>query len=224
MTQIKNSFSEDDPAKLLLIDDHPLMRRGLKELLELEDDIVVVGEAQNGREGIEFLQQHPNAVDLVILDNNMPEMNGTETLKAIREQQIEVKVLLFTVSDQSEDVRLALYHDVDGYLLKDMDPSELIVNIHQILCGELVISPALAPILARAMRKSHQQESKVHLTERERQVATMIADGLSNKMIGNKLGIVESTVKVHVKNILNKLELRTRVEVAVWAIDQSRTK
>lgn len=145
-------------------------------------------------------------------------MNGLETLKAIRERQIDGKVLLFTVSDNIKDVQDALALGVDGYLLKDMEPDEIIGNIRRILRGELVISPALAPILAAAMRKPAQPESNLDLTDRELQVLYMIRDGMSNKMIGNKLGIAESTVKVHVKHIPAKIGLRTRVEAAVWAV------
>ena len=158
-------------------------------------------------------------VDLIVLDYNMPVMNGIETLKAIRERQIEGKVLLFTVSDNIKDVQDALALGVDGYLLKDMEPDEIVGNIRRILRGELVISPALAPILAAAIRKPVQPESNPDLTERELQVLYMIRDGMSNKMIGNKLGIAESTVKVHVKHILAKISLRTRVEAAVWAVE-----
>ena len=131
---------------------------------------------------------------------------------------IQTKVLLFTVSDNSKDVQDALHLGVDGYLLKDMEPEQIITDIRKILCGELVISPSLAPILAQAMRKPVKTDSSHELTEREIQVAKMIAQGMSNKMIGNKLGIAESTVKVHVKHILGKIGLRTRVEIAVWAV------
>jgi two-component system nitrate/nitrite response regulator NarL len=135
---------------------------------------------------------------------------------------IEGKVLLFTVSDSSKDVQDALEFGVDGYLLKDMEPEDIIKDIRKILRDELVISPSLAPILAQAMRKPAKNESNYDLTDRELQVLQMIAEGLSNKMIGNKLGIAESTVKVHVKHILGKVGLRTRVEAAVWAVSQHK--
>lgn len=194
-----------------------MLRRGMADLLSLEMDIHVAGEANHGVEALSFLQE--TSVDLIVLDYNMPVMNGIETLKAIRERQIEGKVLLFTVSDNIKDVQDALALGVDGYLLKDMEPDEIVGNIRRILRGELVISPALAPILAAAIRKPVQPESNPDLTERELQVLYMIRDGMSNKMIGNKLGIAESTVKVHVKHILAKISLRTRVEAAVWAVE-----
>lgn len=213
-------YTSANPARLLLVDDHPMIRRGLSDLLSLENDVQVVGEANNGQEAINYLQN--NNVDLIVLDNNMPIMNGIETLKRIRELDIEGKVLLFTVSDSSKDVQDALEFGVDGYLLKDMEPEYIIKDIRKILRDELVISPSLAPILAQAMRKPAKNESNYDLTDRELQVLQMIAEGLSNKMIGNKLGIAESTVKVHVKHILGKVGLRTRVEAAVWAVSQHK--
>ncbi|AKG08339.1 transcriptional regulator NarL [Moraxella bovoculi] len=210
-------YTAENPAKLLLVDDHPMLRRGLSDLLNLEIDVSVIGQANHGGEALDFLAQHD--VNLIVLDHNMPIMNGIETLKAVREREIDVKVLLFTVSDNLKDVQDALELGADGYLLKDMEPEEIIGNIRRILRGELVISPALAPILAAAMRKPNQSEATLDLTDRELQVLHMIKDGMSNKMIGNKLGIAESTVKVHVKHILAKIGLRTRVEAAVWAVN-----
>ena len=199
------------PAKILLVDDHPMLRRGLKDLLNLEEDVQVVAEAENGQQALDYLQNHD--VDLIVLDNNMPVLTGIETLQKIRQQHITGKVILFTVSDNSEDVQDALELGADGYLLKDMEPNDIIIDIRKILKGELVISPSLAPVLTKAMRKPANQ----HVIS-ERQVVTMIAQGMSNKMIGNKLDIAESTVKVHVKHVLNKTQLRSRVEVAVWAV------
>lgn len=209
-------FTAANPARLLLVDDHPMLRRGLADLLSLEKDVEVIAEANHGMEALDILNQE--IIDLVILDHTMPILNGIETLKKIRELGIQTKVLLFTVSDNSKDVQDALHLGVDGYLLKDMEPEQIITDIRKILRGELVISPSLAPILAQAMRKPVKTDSSHELTEREIQVAKMIAQGMSNKMIGNKLGIAESTVKVHVKHILGKIDLRTRVEIAVWAV------
>ncbi len=211
-------FTATEPARLLLVDDHPMLRRGLANLLSLEKDVQVVAEASHGLEALEVLNDQD--IDLVILDHNMPVLNGIETLKKIRELGINTKVLLFTVSDNSKDVQDALQLSADGYLLKDMEPEQIITDIRKILRGELVISPSLAPILAQAMRKPVQNNSGYELTDREVQVAQMIAKGMSNKMIGNRLGIAESTVKVHVKHILGKIGLRTRVEIAVWAVNQ----
>lgn len=204
---------------LLLVDDHPMMRRGMRQLLELEDDLMVIGEANNGVEALQMVAGLKP--ELVLLDNNMPEMNGVETLKRLREQNFPGKVLLFTVSDDEDNVRDAMRLGADGYLLKDMEPEQLIQQIRAALGGALVISPALTRVLAQALRNPP-SASQLDLTDRERQVLKMIAAGSSNKVIGNKLGITEGTVKVHVKNLLHKLGLRSRVEAAVWAMEHMR--
>ena len=207
------------PHTLLLVDDHPMMRRGIHQLIELESDLCVVGEASNGTEALTMVSQlNP---DLVLLDNNMPLLNGMETLKRLREQGYSGKVLLFTVSDAEHDVRDAMRFGADGYLLKDMEPELLIVRLREALHGALVVSPALTTVLAQALR-APQSASSLDLTDRERQVLKMLAGGLSNKMVGNKLGITEGTVKVHVKHLLHKLGLRSRVEAAVWAMENLR--
>ena len=210
-------YTATSPAKLLLVDDHPMLRRGMSDLLSLEDDVEVVGEASDGKQALAFLQD--NQVDLVILDHNMPVLTGIETLKEIKARDIKVKVLLFTVSDSGTDVQEALKLGVDGYLLKDMEPELIIDDIRKILRGELVISPNLASILAQTLRTPSASDIAGNLTIRELEVIQMIAEGMSNKMIANKLDIAESPVKVHVKHILNKTGLRTRVDAAVWTVN-----
>ncbi|AHL33783.1 hypothetical protein CD58_13150 [Pseudomonas brassicacearum] len=204
---------------LLLVDDHPMMRRGIRQMLELEDDLQIVGEASHGEEALTLIE--PLKPDLVLLDNNMPQMNGIETLRRLRAMHYTGKVLLFTVSDAEDDIRDALRLDANGYLLKDMEPELLIQYIRDALNGALVISPGLTRVMAQALRAAPRQ-TEVDLTERERQVLKTIAGGYSNKVIGHKLGITEGTVKVHVKNLLHKLGLRSRVEAAVWAMEHLR--
>lgn len=209
--------TETSPARLLLVDDHPLLRRAVAELLSLESDLSVVGQASNGQEALDFLAK--NDVDLVILDHKMPILTGMETLKEIKARNFNTKTILFTVSDSGEDIQEALKLGVDGYLLKDIEPELIITDIRIILRGELVISPSLAPILAQILRTPSIEDISSNLTSRELQVIQMISEGLSNKMIAHKLSITESTVKVHVKHILNKTGLRTRVEAAVWTVN-----
>lgn len=204
---------------LLLVDDHPMMRRGIRQMLELEGDLHIVGEASHGEEALALIE--PLKPDLVLLDNNMPQMNGIETLRRLRAMHYTGKVLLFTVSDAEDDIRDALRLDANGYLLKDMEPELLIQYIRDALNGALVISPGLTRVMAQALR-SPPRQADVELTERERQVLKTIAGGFSNKVIGHKLGITEGTVKVHVKNLLHKLGLRSRVEAAVWAMEHLR--
>ena len=202
--------------RILLVDDHPMMRRGIRQMLELEDDFMIVGEANHGEEALTLIE--PLQPDLVLLDNNMPQMNGIQTLRHLRAMNYTGKVLMFTVSDAEDDIRDAMRLDADGYLLKDMEPELLIQSIRDALQGNLVVSPTLTRILAQALRSPH-TSSQVDLTDRERQVLKTIAAGHSNKVIGHKLGITEGTVKVHVKNLLHKLGLRSRVEAAVWAME-----
>ncbi|MCM2463869.1 two-component system response regulator NarL [Pseudomonas sp. CG7] len=204
---------------LLLVDDHPMMRRGIRQMLELEDDLHIVGEASHGEEALSLIE--PLQPDLVLLDNNMPQMNAIETLRRLRAMHYTGKVLLFTVSDAEDDIRDALRLDANGYLLKDMEPELLIQYIRDALNGALVISPGLTRVMAQALR-SPPRQADVELTERERQVLKTIAGGYSNKVIGHKLGITEGTVKVHVKNLLHKLGLRSRGEAAVWAREHLR--
>ena len=210
-------YTETSPARLLLVDDHPLLRRAVAELLSLESDLSVVGQASNGQEALDFLAK--NNVDLVILDHKMPILTGMETLKEIKARNFNTKTILFTVSDSGEDIQEALKLGVDGYLLKDIEPELINTDIRKILRGELVISPSLAPILAQILRTPSIEDISSNLTSRELQVIQMISEGLSNKMIAHKLSITESTVKVHVKHIINKTGLRTRVEAAVWTVN-----
>ena len=204
---------------ILLVDDHPMMRRGMRQLLELEEDFEIVGEAGHGGEVLELVGRLQP--ELILLDNNMPNMNGLQTLKRLRELHYAGKILIFTVSDSEDDIRDAMRLDADGYLLKDMEPELLIQSIRDALHGSLVVSPTLTRVLAQALRAPH-PSSHVDLTDRERQVLKTIAAGHSNKVIGHKLGITEGTVKVHVKNLLHKLGLRSRVEAAVWAMEHLR--
>jgi two-component system nitrate/nitrite response regulator NarL len=213
-------MSEASQHTILLVDDHPLMRRGMRQLLELQDDFAVIGEASNGTEALQCVPElHP---DLILLDNNMPQLNGIETLKRLRHDGYRGIILIFTVSDAEEEVRDAMRHGADGYLLKDMEPDLLITQIRDALSGVIVVSPALTRVLAQALRAPTTTQ-EFELTDRERQVLKSIAGGNSNKMIAQKLGITEGTVKVHVKNLLHKLGLRSRVEAAVWALEHMKS-
>ncbi|NMT62051.1 two-component system response regulator NarL [Marinobacter orientalis] len=216
----------DSPASILLIDDHPLLRQGIKQLIEMEDDMQVVGEASNAADGIRLAQQLEP--DLVLMDLNMPEMNGIEALKKLREESISSRIIMFTVSDHEDDVVAALRAGADGYLLKDMEPDDMIQQLHQAAVGKMVISDRLTALLAQALRSQKPQQAARpdfdSLTPREKDILRLIAEGLSNKMIGRKLDISDGTVKVHVKHLLKKLSLRSRVEVAVWAVEEGLHK
>ncbi|MCG8519954.1 MULTISPECIES: two-component system response regulator NarL [Marinobacter] len=211
----------DAPASILLIDDHPLLRQGIKQLVDLEDDMEVVGEASNARDGIALARDIEP--DLILLDLNMPEMNGIDTLKALRADEIGSRIIIFTVSDHEDDVVAALRAGADGYLLKDMEPDDLVPQLRQAALGRMAISDRLTALLAEALRSQKPETERADyasLTPREKDILKLIAEGLSNKMIGRKLNISDGTVKVHVKHLLKKLKLRSRVEVAVWAVEE----
>lgn len=215
------SAAPDTPARLLIIDDHPLLRRGVAQLLELEDDLELIGEAGEPATGVRLaLEQDP---DMVLLDLNMPGMNGIETLGALRDGGYAGRVVMFTVSDHEDDVVEALQSGADGYLLKDMEADEMVRQLRQAALGRMVVSDSLTALLAEALRKQRQRGSvpdSRSLTQREREILRELAGGLSNKLIARKLDITEGTVKVHVKHLLKKLQLRSRVEAAVWAVQE----
>jgi len=207
-------------AKILLVDDHPMLRKGVAQLISLEDNLEVVAEANSGDEAITLAVKHNP--DLILLDLNMKGLSGIDTLSALKRTGIKSKVVIFSVSDSETDVLQALKFETDGYLLKDSEPEELIEKINQAIQGELVISNPLAQILARSLRPATKKSSPLeNLTQREFEILKLIAGGKSNKDIANKLGITEATVKVHVKNLLKKLELKSRVEAAVWAVEHN---
>ena len=206
--------------RILIVDDHPLLRRGLGQLLALEPGrgLELAGEAGSGSEGLRLAESLDP--DLILLDLEMPGMSGVETLKALREAGYTTPVVVLTVSDRDEDVAETLRAGASGYLLKDMEPERLIDSLSRAVEGEVVISPALTATLARAMNADSDSDSVgiEALTAREREILGRLARGQSNKMIARELDITEGTAKVHVRNLLRKMKLRSRVEAAVWAV------
>jgi len=209
-------------ASIMLVDDHPLLRKGLNQLISLEDHLNVVCEASSGEDAIP-LAAHC-LPDLILLDLDMKGMNGLDTLRALRQNNIKSKIVMFTVSDNETDVLQALKFGADGYLLKDAEPEETIQQICKAINGELVLSHSLSQIVARSLQKSSGATSLFEkLTKREIEILRHVTRGSSNKAIGSSLNITEATVKVHIKNLLKKLSLRTRVEAAVWAVENKIT-
>ena len=206
--------------RIVVIDDHPLLRKGLKQLADLSPNIEIIGETDSGEQGLVMV--HELRPDLVLLDLNMPGRNGLETLYALKRSEPECKVAILTVSDANEDIIAAMRGGADGYLLKDMDPEVLLEKLHELANGHLVMSPSVSESLALALRAGKDQQvqeaNAEELTEREREILAHISDGESNKLIARKLDIAEATVKVHVKHLLKKLGLKSRVEAAVWAV------
>ncbi|MFZ7156866.1 response regulator [Avibacterium avium] len=199
-----------DKMKVLLIDDHPLMRRGIKQLLELDETFEVVGDAGSGAEGINLaLQTSP---DLIILDLNMKGLSGIDTLKALREENIDARIIILTVSDAKNDVFALVDAGADGYLLKDTEPDLLLRQIKRIAQGEVILSDSIKDLL---LEQRPEQDPIDALTDRELEVLRLIATGLSNKQIAAQLFISEETVKVHIRNLLRKLNVHSRVAATV---------
>ncbi|MEW6678078.1 MAG: two-component system response regulator NarL [Pseudomonadota bacterium] len=208
-----------DTCSVLIVDDHPLFRRGLIQLLGTSGQFRLVGEAANGREGLDQLRRvRP---DLMLLDMNMKDMSGIEVLKVAKSISPDTRVVMVTVSDLAEDLVTALRTGADGYLLKDMEPERMVESIEAAASGRVMVSEALTYLLARALRQHNRPRhaAEAGLTEQEERILERIAGGMSNKLIGKELDITEGTVKVHVKHILRKLGLRSRVEAAVWAVE-----
>ncbi|MCK6373827.1 MAG: two-component system response regulator NarL [Zoogloea sp.] len=208
-------------TSVIIIDDHPLFRKGVSQLIALSDQLHLIGEASSGEEGLELARALEP--DLILLDLNMRGMSGIETLRALREADLAARILILTVSDAADDLVAAIRAGADGYLLKDMEPEELLARIVEALSGRIVISESLNGLLARSLRDEAQaaERSLAPLTDRERDILGCLASGLSNKLIARDLNIAEGTVKVHIKNLLKKLKFRSRLEAAVWAIDQN---
>ncbi|MEW5892955.1 MAG: two-component system response regulator NarL [Pseudomonadota bacterium] len=210
------------PQRLLIIDDHPLFRKGVLQLIKPATEFNVIGEASDGREGCRLAKElRP---DLILLDLNMKDMNGIEVLKAIKATDSEARVVMLTVSDEATDLIAALRAGADGYLLKEMEPEELVAKLKDAAAGRLPLTERLTSLLAHAMRESSRPKDldESGLTDQERRILDLIAEGKSNKLIARELDIAEGTVKVHVKHLLKKLNLRSRVEAAVWAIERKR--
>ncbi|MCD8521941.1 MAG: two-component system response regulator NarL [Saccharospirillaceae bacterium] len=207
-------------STIMLVDDHPLLRKGLKQLLAFEDDLEVIAEASSGVEAIDLaIEDEP---DLIILDLHMQGMDGLQTLNKLRDRGITSRIVMLTVSDADDDVLTAIGQGADGYLLKDTDPDMLLEQIKQAVGGKMVLSEAVTKVLAAAIRRPAVRPASEldALTGREVEILECIAKGMSNKVIARELDISDGTVKVHVKHLLKKLGLRSRVEAAVWMVNQ----
>jgi two-component system nitrate/nitrite response regulator NarL len=205
------------PQTLLIVDDHPLFRKGVIQLIQAAPEFRFVGEAASGGQGIELARRLQP--DMILLDLNMKDMNGVEVLKAIKDEGLDARVIMLTVSDQAEDLMAALQAGADGYLLKDMEPEDLMQQLAEAARGKITISERLTQLLVASLRDKSRPTSvaEAGLTEQESRILDHLVDGKSNKLIARDLGIAEGTVKVHVKHLLKKLNLRSRVEAAVWA-------
>ena len=212
-----------DPTRILLVDDQPLFRGAIAKLISDQPDMEIVGEAQNGLLAVEMA--HALVPDLVIMDVEMPVMTGVEATRRIREELPGVRVVILTVSEADEHLFDAIRFGAHGYLLKDLRPEQLYELIRAAMRNETALSPAIAGRLLREFRERPGARPVATvgsggpaLTHREIEILQLVADGLSNKEIGGQLSITEGTVKNHVHNALEKLQLENRIQAAAYVV------
>ncbi|SEM13033.1 response regulator [Streptacidiphilus jiangxiensis] len=213
----------DATIKVLLVDDHQVVRRGLRTFLEVQPDIAVVGEAGDGAEGVDLAESlRP---DVVLMDVKMPGTDGIEALRMLKERGNPAKVLVVTSFTEHRTVVPALRAGAAGYVYKDVDPEALAGAIRSVHAGHVLLQPELAEaLLAEDCTGRAPQGRGGSLTEREQEVLGLIADGRSNREIARALTLSEKTVKTHVSNILMKLDLQDRTQAALWAVRNGITK
>ena len=212
--------------RILIVDDHEMVRNGLSVMMEREEDFTVVGEAQNGKEAVEMVSElRP---DVVLMDLRMPEMDGVEAMRQIRAKQDDVKFLVLTTYDTDEYIFDAIQAGAKGYLLKDASREELFRAVRTVNRGESLIEPAVVSRvldrLTELSRRAAQGPDHLALSEREVEVLQLMARGSANKQIAGDLSITESTVKTHVANIFQKLEVSHRTEAVTKAMSQGIIK
>ena len=204
-------------AKIMIVDNHSMVREGLKKLLEYDGDIKVVGEANDGIECLHLLQEIVPQV--LLLDIDMPKMDGLKVLEKIKEENIDVKVIILTVHNEIEYLLKAVSIGVDGYMLKDSESLELKKAIFSVIEGEVYIQPSLIPMLNSKIVERDIDKIKIgKLTRREMEILKLLSIGLSNKEIGEKLKISERTVKNHISSIFRKIDVTDRTQAAVFSI------
>jgi len=210
-----------DPVRLVLVDDHAVLRSGLADLLRGRGGMQVLGDTGKPDEAVALVRQHEP--DLLLLDLRLGQVEGLSVLRTLRAEGIETPVVILTMCTAEEDLAAALSAGVRGYLLKDMEPDEVIESIQRAARGELVVAPSMALKLAQMWQSGQKGGVKRDLvdslTEREREVLEHVARGKSNKVIAQALDISHNTVKLHVRHIMAKLDLGSRVEAAVFAFE-----
>jgi two-component system, NarL family, nitrate/nitrite response regulator NarL len=211
-----------EKSRLMVVDDHPLFRRGLVSLLSYDERFHVVCEAGDVSEALRLVRSM--SVELVLLDNHLPGVRGVDSIASFKELEPTLKVVMLTVSEDEDDLAKALKSGADGYLLKTADSEQLSETLHRIMEGESVISPQMMNKLVATLRHQDRPSSEQsyrskteRLSPREHEIVLLIAKGLSNKLIARELDIAETTVKIHVQHVFKKLELSSRVQVALFA-------
>ncbi len=207
-----------EPIRVLIADDHRVVRQGLRGFLETYPDIQIVGEAENGLQAVELTRKHvPN---VVLMDLLMPEMDGIQAINQIMTFSPTTRIIVLTSYTEDEHLFPAMRAGALGYLLKDIEPEELVGAIHAAVRGQATLHPDVAARLVRDIDKQSQENLLSELSERELEVLRLIARGLTNREIADKLVIAEGTVKSHVSNILSKLHLAHRTQAALYALNQ----
>ena len=202
--------------RVLLVDDHEMVRSGLVVFIEAFDDLFLVGEAANGREAIDFLQK--NEADVILMDLLMPEMGGIEAIKIILEQHPEIKIIAMTSFEEEDLVKQAISHGAIGFLMKNISIDELAAAIRNAAAGKPTLAPEAAQILMEAATRG--PVPSYDLTRRELDVLTQMVEGRTNPEIAELLSISRSTVKTHVSNILGKLNVTSRIEAVKLALEK----
>jgi two-component system nitrate/nitrite response regulator NarL len=208
--------------KVYIIDDHALFRNGLVSLLESRK--ISAKAASSPEQGLEEIPDL--LIDIILLDLRMPSMSGLEVLKTLKERNEQTPVVILTTSTDENDLRDCLKYGAQGYLLKDMDPDELVDSLNEVATGSIIVTQDMTHVLVKALKNelTDSESSFELLTKREKEVACQISGGHSNKVIARELGISDGTVKLHVKSILKKLSLSSRVEVAVMVTEKGYCK
>ncbi|MBB5330305.1 response regulator [Tunturiibacter gelidoferens] len=205
------SNSSDSLTRILIVDDHPVVRAGLTSMLGTQAQLKVIGSVSNGEEAIETLRK--NDVDILLLDLRMPGMNGIDTLLALKSNGINVRAIILTSFETDEDIYRAVQAGAQGYLLKDTPLKEMVEAIRTVCAGKRYIPRQIASRLAERMMRTN-------LTARELEILGMLAKGLTNRQIGHALGISQNTVRNHANSVIEKLDVSDRTEAATTAIQR----
>ncbi len=216
---MSDELTDDEPITVFLVDDHAIVRTGLRTYLDTEPGVQVVGEAGDGLEAlarIEALARGGGVPDVVLMDMQMPKLDGVETTGRLKATWPGIDVIAVTSFIEEARIRAALEAGATGYLLKDADASDVVDAIRAAVAGEVRLDPAVAAALAMSLRTP--ASSAETLTPREREVITLVAEGRTNREIGKRLGVAERTARTHVSNILAKLGLASRTQAAMWAV------
>jgi DNA-binding NarL/FixJ family response regulator len=216
-----------EPIRVLLVDDHILFRKGLTSLLSARKDIEVVGECSDGTEAVERAREL--VPDIVLMDVRMPGLDGIEATRRLTMEMPHIKVIILTVSEKDEDLFQAIKNGARGYLLKNLEPEELYLLVRAVVAGEAALSPAMAAKILEeysgaSTKERHGRQQEGLLTQREKEILGLLMEGLGNKEIAHRLYISESTVRNHVHNILYKLHLDNRIQLAIYGYQQSQAR